>query len=1190
MKQTLNVSIAGKYTSPNDLNGVPPGALDQAMNVESRYKNILEPRRGFDSLVFSEIAGSTIIRLINFPILGADKLIALTDDGDLFYYDAIISKTFPAAAVIVAADTFTIANHGFTVGRLVQIVNPGTLPGGIVALTDYYVIVINANTIQVATSYTDALLGTQVPIASQGVGTNTITTVNAWAPLPGNYADLIDPPNATFAKSRFIRAGQDLYMTSLDGIRFISSGSGSLTLPSGVPKALNGQAETNGDESGFLSNNVALSTFGRTANGSPIIQGIADLTGIVVGQYVTGEAIKASRQIQNLLYFAFTAGAAGNAITVTYTAGGVAGAEVVGVVGTAISVQIQNAVSTAVQIQTAIAAFPAAAALVDTTVTGGGGQNTQAITALQNGVDNTITPGARVLEITPSEPIIIQTGDTTAGNLTINNCASIAGIILGETRVTGTGIPDGAVVTNTTGVGPYDIDIDLAPFRTATGVDLTFLTAPMVTLDENALSTQTVTPIDFYVGAQVGYRVVFGRIDTDVNGGTVTRLGAPSPILIAVSIEPTSTNVEVNFLLPKNSEDEITFFQLYRSPQTASAEIVPIDQYQLVYERALDAADFTNRSVLIQDTVPDSLRGVALYAGSDREGISQANNPPPAVWDMCVFRNFALYANATQPTTLKFTIISVGAPNGIQINDTITISGTFLGVAFTETYTGKAAQNGPAREFKVFTTGTPSQNITDTTNSLITMINYDWSLPVHAILLSTSTDLPGQILLEADYPSLDLFQITASLHQDAYDPALDDLESDLNTINNGVYVSKLNEIQAVPALNLVRVGDSSSNILRVIPLRDYVIVLKTDGIYKIQGTTPNSLVVLPFDLTTKIIGADTAVALNSAVWMYSNQGVVAISDGGVENKSLPVDNELYSIVGAFLPEITADAFAIAYESDRKYILSLPAEGDDFTTLQYGFNYVTNTWTNWDRNLDFGFIHSIEDKLYVSCADADFEGVSQERKTSTFLDFVDEPTDKTIISINGKDIVLNNVTEVFAGDILYKDVNTYSIIMEVDDTTNTVTVQSAPLFVAGAVEVLRGIECTIQWKQVFADNPSYAKQYAEGLVLFKRTRFAEADISFVTDFSLNPESNSLLGPGTALWGFFPWGEVPWGGYESGVVSYTGISAPASIRFGVPESKQYCSYISPTLTIRQGFSDFILMGLSFNYTPSNEEVGK
>lgn len=76
----------------------------------------------------------------------------------------------------------------------------------------------------------------------------------------------------------------------------------------------------------------------------------------------------------------FTAVASGvSTVTFAYTGGATAGAEVVSVVGSAISVQIQNGVSTATQVLTAIRASAPATALVGSVITGTG-SNPQSVT------------------------------------------------------------------------------------------------------------------------------------------------------------------------------------------------------------------------------------------------------------------------------------------------------------------------------------------------------------------------------------------------------------------------------------------------------------------------------------------------------------------------------------------------------------------------------------------------------------------------------------------------------------------------------------------------------------------------------------------------------------------------------------------------------------------------------------------
>lgn len=1093
MSQNLNLSVAGIYTALSDYNGLPPGALDAAVNVECRFKNLLEPRRGFEGLANTEVVNRKWIRLTNFWINEDDLIIGLDDVGSLFYYN-------------------------------------GT----------------------------------------------------AWVAVAGDYSTNIMPPDPVNAKSRFVVAGQNLYVTGNDGIRSLSSGSGAEILRAGVPKGLNLEAETNGDQSGFFNNNVLLTTTGDISSGSALLTNLEDATGIQIGQYVTGIDVEATLVVQDLTYTAETFGSAGNSITIAYTTGGTAGAEVVSVVGTAISVQIQTAVSTATQIRTAVLASAPATALVSVTVSGTGSNAQTAPTGptpLAGGLDNTIPTGTVISAISAEAPIIIQAGDTTAGSTSITNLPSITGIVAGV-LVSGDGITSDATVVSTSGAGPYTVVLNSAAFKTATGVNVTFTAPIIVTLDQNALASLSGTPISFYEGSQVGYRMVFGRVESDRSGGSITRLGAPSSAAIATNISGSSTNTTVTGTLPKNSSGEITFVQLYRSEQTDQAAIAPLDQYRLVYERALESADFVARTITIEDQVPDSLKGIPLYAGSDQEGILQSNNPPPMAWDMCKFRDFTLYGNITQPSTLSFTIVAVGSPNGVQIGDTITISGMFAGSPFSGVYTGASAENPATGAFDVVTGGTPSQNVTDTANSLIRVINYDNDTPVHAILISSATDLPGQIILEFDYPSYDTFNVTASAHATAYDPTLTDLTSEINTVNNGILVSKTGEFEAVPATNLLFAGDSSSDLVRVIALRDYVVVLKTDGIYKIQGITPNGLVVNPFDLTTKIIGSDTAVSLNSGVWMLSNQGVVSISDGGVDAKSVPIDDQLNRLIGSYLDNLKDVAFAIGYESDRKYILCVPDSENPFAEVEYNFNYVTNAWTTWDRLLFYGFIHSNEDKLYISRANPTDQSVSKERKQATYKDYVDESEANEILTIDETVIGLVTVDGVEVGDILYQSDTLFSPIYEVDLINATITVQAALSFTVGACQILKAYDCDIIWKQVFGDNPAFLRQFSEGLVLFKNTRFNLATASFVTDFSQALAEVELTGSGNALWGLFPWGLIPWGGNN----------VPSTIRFYIPQDKQLGSILIPRINIRQGYSDFKFQGMSITFFNVGSEVGK
>jgi hypothetical protein len=157
-------------------------------------------------------------------------------------------------------------------------------------------------------------------------------------------------------------------------------------------------------------------------------------------------AQKARVTIQNLEYQAVTAGTSGNSITVAYTTGGTAGSEVVTVVGSAISVQIQSGVSTAGQIAAAIAAFPAAAALVTTAFKPLAGNSSTAqsapvsATSLTGGSNSIGAAGSEVVSVVGNAiTVTLQSGTSTATQVKAALDASSAFTALASVAISGTG-------------------------------------------------------------------------------------------------------------------------------------------------------------------------------------------------------------------------------------------------------------------------------------------------------------------------------------------------------------------------------------------------------------------------------------------------------------------------------------------------------------------------------------------------------------------------------------------------------------------------------------------------------------------------------------------------------------------------------------------------------------------------------
>ena len=105
------------------------------------------------------------------------------------------------------------------------------------------------------------------------------------------------------------------------------------------------------------------------------------------GQISIVQAVQATKVTQGLTLTSVAFGTSGNSITVAFTGGATAGAEVVSVSGNAISVQIQTGVSTVTQVRTAMQAAAACTALVTTTGTSSSTVATAAAVSLTGGID-----------------------------------------------------------------------------------------------------------------------------------------------------------------------------------------------------------------------------------------------------------------------------------------------------------------------------------------------------------------------------------------------------------------------------------------------------------------------------------------------------------------------------------------------------------------------------------------------------------------------------------------------------------------------------------------------------------------------------------------------------------------------------------------------------------------------------------
>lgn len=732
---------------------------------------------------------------------------------------------------------------------------------------------------------------------------------------------------------------------------------------------------------------------------------------------------------------------------------------------------------------------------------------------------------------------------------------------------------------------------------------------------------------------QVAYRTVWARKDANNN----LILGAPGQRTIIVNTSGGSRNISLVNTIPQ--EILVTdFLQVYRSGQSVDANTEPNDELGLVYEVHPTAGEITARSLTFIDSTTDDLRGTTIYTAASQEGIAQANDVPPQAKDITIFKNCAFLANTITKQRLNLTMLSAygssgvnyraftgdissgtntilnaSSTTGLSIGQSITgvgiaanttilnIVGTTLTISINATattvgvsleafdvitiagvsYKGGAAENVATLTFQVFSAGTPAQNIADTTQSLVRVINRNaTNTTVYAYYLSQSDDLPGKILIESRALGTVSFSAIASSHGSAWNPVLPlsgtTISSATDAYKNGLYISKEQRPEAFPLLQFLRMGASDEPILRILPLRESLIIMKSDGVYRLTGESPANFIVDILDNTVFVTAPETAVKLNNQIYAFTNQGICTISDTGVAVISRSIEDKI-----RFIPLITnfdSISHAVSYETAHKYIIFLPTSTTDtYATQEFVFNTFTGAWTRWTRTGTAALNLQADDKLYFGSGT--INKILKERKTNSYTDYADETTTITISSVSGADLTLSSVSGLNLGDAVTQGVLPWSTITAINTTTNVITVSPVRAFTAASASAFARISSIALWAPQYMGAPGMMKQVRDFTLLTKDRRFKECILIFSSNLSRDEIDVDIQGFVSFLWGYFPWGGIPWGGGNP----------PDRLRTYIPSESQRCDWLNVKFTHSQAYQAFGIEGYTLAFNMMSERTG-
>lgn len=259
--------------------------------------------------------------------------------------------------------------------------------------------------------------------------------------------------------------------------------------------------------------------------------------------------------------------------------------------------------------------------------------------------------------------------------------------------------------------------------------------------------------------------------------------------------------------------------------------------------------------------------------------------------------------------------------------------------------------------------------------------------------------------------------------------------SDNLAIPNRLYWSKSGQPEAVPLVNYLEVGTRDEPIERILSLRDYLFVLKTDGIFMLSGYSA------PFTVrqldTEKIDCPDSAVVLNNQIYMLSTNSVIVINESSPSIISRMIEDSILDVLKQE-SEYRSIGFGVSYDDDRAYLLWLPTIiNDEVATQCFRYNIIERTWTRWTKTATCGGVVGKYPKLYIG--DGDRAITMVERKNRDRTDHADKDFEISMSVldsfINGK-YRISDASEIEVGDVIiqtqYVNIDEYnSLLLKLD---------------------------------------------------------------------------------------------------------------------------------------------------------------
>jgi hypothetical protein len=352
---------------------------------------------------------------------------------------------------------------------------------------------------------------------------------------------------------------------------------------------------------------------------------------------------------------------------------------------------------------------------------------------------------------------------------------------------------------------------------------------------------------------------------------------------------------------------------------------------------------------------------------------------------------------------------------------------------------------------------------------------------------------------------------------------------------NRLYWSKLNQAEAVPFFT--DIGDEDEDILNIQRTRDSLIVIKRDGIFSVYGTPSTGVLsIREIDTTVKGVSATGVTRLGNRVYAKTNQGIVAISEGGM---SLVSRKQIEPLVKVSEENTTGDTVMYALEDDRQLYIATATSPVDSTKTVYSYNALTQSWSEISKVFTWGFVvdnnFTVSKMFQNNRVITDGTSVFIERKDNELTDFTDLEYSRTVFALSADklDVTLSSaISGLPVGSALIWNNGTADKIYRITAVNGAVVTLNIPFsgVVTNPVTVYTPIQSIIRTSPIDGGDSSIVKQFTKFVLNLRYDALSQCTLTFRSDwqeYGLDVDwskRDERRGWGQEQWGRFPWGQA------------------------------------------------------------------